>query len=52
MNATLEAPGLDIEAAYHAVSDPYLGLDVDIHTLCTVGSFMVGPDNLGYAIFS
>ncbi len=25
---------LDIEAAYHAVSDTYLGSDVDIHALC------------------
>ncbi|WP_185267647.1 cytochrome P450 [Halopseudomonas xiamenensis] len=25
---------LDIEAAYHAVSDTYLGTDVDIHALC------------------
>ena len=29
-----ELPGLDIEAAYHAVSDTYRGLDVDIHALC------------------
>lgn len=31
---SLEAQELDIEAAYHAVSDTYLGSDVDIHALC------------------
>jgi len=32
MTGALQA--LDIEAAYHAVSDTYLGSDVDIHGLC------------------
>ncbi len=31
---TLTANSLDIEAAYHAVSDTYLGSEVDIHELC------------------
>lgn len=31
---SLAAQELDIEAAYHAVSDTYLGSDVDIHGLC------------------
>ena len=31
---------LDIEAAYHAVSDTYLGTDVDIHALCRESSLM------------
>ena len=30
----LTANNLDIEAAYHAVSDTYLGSEVDIHALC------------------
>src|SRR5690554_7716439 len=31
---TLTANSLDIEAAYHADSDTYLGSEVDIHELC------------------
>ena len=34
MNATLESPVFDLEAAYHAVSDTYRGPDVDIQAMC------------------
>ncbi len=34
MDTTLETPALDLEAAYHAVSDTFRGHDVDIHALC------------------
>lgn len=31
---TIELPVLDLEAAYHAVSDTYRGADVDLHGMC------------------
>lgn len=34
MNAPLEAPVLDLEAAYHAVSDTFRGPDLDLQALC------------------
>nr|WP_315189855.1 cytochrome P450 [uncultured Albidiferax sp.] len=34
MSTTLATPALDLEAAYHAVSDTFRGNDVDIHALC------------------
>ncbi|CAN5335755.1 cytochrome P450 [soil metagenome] len=36
MNTTIETelPVLDLEAAYHAVSDTYRGIDVDLQALC------------------
>ncbi|MCY0853743.1 cytochrome P450 [Cupriavidus sp. D39] len=34
MNAPLEAPVLDLEAAYHAVSDTFRGPDLNLQTLC------------------
>ncbi|ABE36529.1 cytochrome P450 family protein [Paraburkholderia xenovorans LB400] len=34
MSTTLENPMLDLEAAYHAVSDTYRGPDIDLQALC------------------
>ncbi|QOT78297.1 cytochrome P450 [Cupriavidus basilensis] len=34
MNAPAEAPVLDLEAAYHAVSDTFRGPDLDLQALC------------------
>jgi cytochrome P450 len=34
MNAPLATPALDLEAAYHAVSDTFRGPDVDLQGLC------------------